>query len=136
MGFWQRARLVLKGDIVPRMGVAQPAAPEEALSPEQLGALEEIAQRMAAMAASIKELEARAQEMQAGPDTGAPATAAGTADETAKAQVQVEIIDELLDGVRQLRTALDLQRDELVEAERRITGDDGDEQARGVEPIG
>jgi uncharacterized small protein (DUF1192 family) len=136
MGFLQRARLVLKGDIGPRVVVAPPAATEEPLTHEQLAALEEIAQRMAAMAASIKDLEARAHAIHATRDADAAEAGAATAAEAANAQVQVEIIDELLIGVRQLRTALDQQRDELVDAERRFTGSESEAPRGGDKPAG
>ncbi|HEX6539756.1 MAG TPA: hypothetical protein VF155_11315 [Candidatus Dormibacteraeota bacterium] len=115
MGFWQRARLVLKGDIGPRVAGVQHSQPEEELSGPQLAALEEIAARMATMAEALKELDARAQMLNRSPEGTEPAE---------RAQVQVAIIDELLDGVHQLRTALDAQSVELAEAERRLTGGD------------
>lgn len=115
MGFWQRARHVLKGDVGPRVATVPQAQPEEELSGPQLAALEEIAARMATMAEALKELDARAQLVNRDSDGAEPAQ---------RAQVQVEIIDELLDGVRQLRTALDAQSAELADAERRLTGGD------------
>lgn len=118
MGFWQRARLVLKGDIGLRVRAVPGPRHEEDLSGQQLVALNQIAERMAAMAATLKELDARAETLNRAPNRTQAAE---------QAQVQVEIIDELLDGVRQLRTALDEQRSELAEAERRLT--EGEESA-------
>ena len=40
-----------------------------------------------------------------------------------RAQVQVEVIDEMLDGIRALRAAIDQQRAELIEAEQRLTAE-------------
>lgn len=116
MGFLHRARLVLKGDLGSRLIAARLGQQQDEMAGAQLVALEELAARMASMAASIRELEERAQKLTAEAASGGSAEGA---------KVQVEIIDELLGGVRQFRAALDEQRRELEEAERRLTAGGG-----------
>lgn len=108
MGLWQRVRLVL--------------APHRAVG-RRLEPLPETQQRMADLAAAIKQLELRAQQIEAEP--------ASTRDaDPGHAERQVEIIDELLDGIRQLRAALDQQRAALEAAEERVMDADRSEDDR------
>ncbi|MGH7687190.1 MAG: hypothetical protein ACREN2_10295 [Candidatus Dormibacteria bacterium] len=101
MGFLRNASMVFRGQV--RLRPRPQQDDEEALSQQQQQALEDIARRMAEMAASIKELEERAQTVSPG-----------------RPQVQVEMIDEMLSGIRGLRVALDQQRAELADAEQRL----------------
>ena len=108
MGFLRNASMVLRGQV--RVRPRPQADADEALTQQQQQALEDIARRMAEMAAAIKELEERAQ-------TVPPAGEAASPD---RAEVQVEMIDQMLSGIRGLRVALDQQRAELAEAEQRL----------------
>lgn len=124
MGFWQRATLVLRASATLRKRQAEPANTEEVIvSGEQLQALQDIAERMAGMAVTIKQLEEKARDLEAeaeaaGTQTAAPESSDG--DVAARAQVQIEVIDEMLDGIRALRATIDQQRSELTLAEQQM----------------
>ena len=131
MGFWQRAASVLRADTALRRRA--PSAPnpgEQVVSGEQLQALQDIAERMAGMAATIKQLEEQAKRLDEEAEAVAQsqADASGDTDVAERAHMQVEVIDEMLDGIRALRAAIDRQRAELVEAERQV-GEHGDAEA-------
>ncbi len=133
MGFWQRAASVLRADTALRRRA--PSAPnpgEPVVSGEQLQTLQDIAARMAGMAATIKQLEEQAKRLDQEAEAVAQseAAASGDTDVAERAQVQVEVIDEMLDGIRALRAAIDQQRAELVEAERQL-GEHGDAATEG-----
>ena len=132
MGFWQRAAAVLRTNSALRRRA--PAAPggEQLVSGEQLVALQGIAERMAAMASTIKELEAQAKSLDDEAEEVAQSGAAsGDPSIVERANVQVEVIDEMLDGIRSLRAAIDQQRAELIEAEQRLAeqGEAGEREA-------
>ena len=132
MGFWQRAAAVLRTNSALRRRAPATPGGEQLVSGEQLVALQGIAERMAAMAATIKELEAQAKSLDDEAEEVAQSGAAsGDASIVERAHVQVEVIDEMLDGIRSLRTAIDQQRAELIEAEQRLVqhgeaGEQGD----------
>ena len=120
MGFLRNASMVFRGQVRVRPRPQQEA--EEALTQQQQQALEDIARRMAEMAAAIKELEERAQTVH-------PPGDAAEGDDSAspeRAQVQVEMIDQMLNGIRGLRVALDQQRAELADAEQRLVEAEGE----------
>lgn len=125
MGFLRNASLVLRGQVRVR-----PRPQQEALTQQQQQALEDIARRMAEMAAAIKELEERAQTVH-------PAGEAADGDDSdspERAQVQVEMIDQMLSGIRGLRVALDQQRAELADAEQLLVEAEAEAQAEGETP--
>ena len=95
---------------------------EPVVSGEQLQRLQDIAARMAGMAATIKQLEEQAKRLdhEAEAVAQSEAAASGDTDVAERAQVQVAVIDEMLDGIRALRAAIDQQRTELAEAERQL----------------
>ena len=126
MGFFDRVAVVLRANTALRRRTPTAAgAGEPAGTGEQLQALQDIAERMAGMAATIKQLEEQAkrldQEAEAVAQSGAAPS--GDKDIAERAQVQVEVIDEMLDGIRALHAAIDQQRAELVEAEQRLTAE-------------
>lgn len=116
-----------------RRAPVRPGSGEPAASEEQLQTLQDIAERMAGMAATIKQLEEQAKRLDDEAEAVAQSGAAPAADTeiAERAQVQVEVIDEMLDGIRALRAAIDQQRAELVEAEQRLTAEG--EAAREVD---
>lgn len=122
MGFWERAAAVLRtNSALRRRAPSAPGAGEPVVSGEQLMALQEIAERMAGMAATIKQLEEQAKSLDAEAEAVAQSGAAsGDTALAERAHVQVEVIDEMLDGIRSLRAAIDQQRAELIEAEQRL----------------
>ena len=82
---------------------------------------------MAAMATTIKELEAQAKTLDDEAEEVAKSGAAsGDASVAERAHVQVEVIDEMLDGIRSLRAAIDHQRAELIEAEQKLSSAEGE----------
>ena len=123
MGLLQRAALVLRTNagLRKRARLAS-AGGEEVVSGEQLATLQDIAERMSGMAAAIKQLEAKAKSLDEEAEAVARSdTSAQDGDDVAaRAHMQVEVIDEMLDGIRALRAAIDQQRTELVEAEQRL----------------
>lgn len=134
MGFWERAAVVLRSNTALRRRAATARRGGGAgASGEQIQTLQDIAERMAGMAATIKQLEEQAKRLDEEAEAVAQAGAAPSDDtEIAdRAQVQVEVIDEMLDGIRALRAAIDQQRAELVEAEQRLTAEG--EAAREVD---
>lgn len=123
MGFWQRAASVLRADTAfRRRAPSVPNPGEPVVSGEQLQRLQDIAARMAGMAATIKQLEEQAKRLdhEAKAVAQSEAAASGDTDVAERAQVQVAVIDEMLDGIRALRAAIDQQRTELAEAERQL----------------
>lgn len=133
MGFWQRAATVLRADTALRRRAPSARNPgEPVVSGEQLQALQDIAERMAGMAATIKELEEQAKRLDEEAEAVAQsqADASGDTDVAERAHMQVEVIDEMLDGIRALRAVIDQQRAELVEAERQL-GENGDAATEG-----
>lgn len=123
MGFWQRAAAVLRADTALRRRVpsATRGADEDA-SGEQLLALQEIAERMAGMATTIKQLEEQAKSLdEEAEDLAQSGDASGDSAIAERAHMQVEVIDEMLDGIRSLRAAIDQQRAELIDAEHRLS---------------
>ncbi|MGH7749319.1 MAG: hypothetical protein ACREQ5_31820 [Candidatus Dormibacteria bacterium] len=127
MGFWERAAALLRSNsAIRRRAPSSPGAGEPVVSGEQLVALQEIAERMAGMATTIKELEEQAKSLDEEAEAVARSGAAsGDMAITERANVQVEVIDEMLDGIRSLRAAIDQQRAELIEAEQRLAEDGG-----------
>ena len=124
MGFWQRAAVVLRTNTaLRRRAPSTPGAGEQAATGEQLLALQDIAERMAGMATTIKQLEEHAKRLDEEAEEVAQSGAVSSDDTdiAERAQVQVEVIDEMLDGIRALRAAIDQQRAELIEAEQRLT---------------
>ena len=125
MGFLRNASMVLRGQVRVRPRPQQDA--DEALTQQQQQALEDIARRMAEMATAIKELEERAQAANPAGEVegedGAPLD---------RAQLQVEMIDQMLSGIRGLRVALDEQRAELADAEQRLV--EAEAEAQEEEP--
>ena len=76
------------------------------------------------MATTIKELEAQAKSLDDEAEAVAQSEAAsGDASIAERANVQVEVIDEMLDGIRSLRAAIDQQRAELIEAEQKLSAE-------------
>lgn len=123
MGFWRRAALVLRaGSALRRRAPASPAAGVEVVSAEQLLALQGIAERMAGLATTIKELEAKAKSLDEEAEAVAESSASGAGDTdiAERAHMQVEVIDEMLGGIRALRAAIDQQRAEIMDAEQRL----------------
>ena len=134
MGFWQRAAVVLRTNTaLRRRAPSAPGAGEQAATGEQLLALQDIAERMAGMATTIKQLEEQAKRLDEEAEEVAQSGAASSGDRdiAERAQVQVGVIDEMLDGIRALRAAIDQQRAELIEAEQRLTAEG--EAAREVD---
>ena len=128
MGLLQRAALVLRANAgLRKRSPSAAAGGEVVVSAEQLATLQDIAERMSGMAAAIKQLEEKAKSL----DDEAEAVAQSDAsapdgdDVAVRAHMQVEVIDEMLDGIRALRTAIDQQRTELVQAEQRLSESDG-----------
>lgn len=123
MGFLQRVGLMLRSDsALRRLRPAAPAASEQDVSAEQLQALQGIAERMAGMATTIQQLEEQAKSLDEEAEAVAKSGGASPGDTeiVERAQMQVEVIDEMLDGIRALRAAIDQQRAELIEAEQRL----------------
>ena len=122
MGFWQRVAAVLRtNSALRRRTPSPPDGGEQLVSGEQLLALQGIAERMSVMATTIKQLEAQAKSLDDEAEEVAKSGAAsGDARIAERANVQVEVIDEMLDGIRALRAAIDQQRAELMEAEQRL----------------
>ena len=125
MRFWQRAAAVLRtNSALRKRAPSAPGGREQVVSGEQLLALQDIAERMAAMATTIKQLEEQAksldQEAEEVAQSGAAPADAAIAE---RAHMQVEVIDEMLDGIRSLRAAIDQQRAELIEAEQRLNAE-------------
>ena len=126
MGFWQRAAAVLRTNTALRRQVrSRPGTGGQAATGEQLQALQDIAERMAGMATTIKQLEEQAKRLDEEAEEVAQsgATPSDDTEVAERAQVQVEVIDEMLDGIRALRAAIDQQRAELIEAEQRLTAE-------------
>lgn len=125
MGFWERAAVVLRTNTALRRRTPATGARNKAASGEQLLALQDIAERMAGMATTIKQLEEQAKRLDEEAEEVAQSGAASSDDTdiAERAQVQVEVIDEMLDGIRALRAAIDQQRAELIEAEQRLSAD-------------
>lgn len=125
MGFWQRAAVVLRANTaLRRRAPSAPGAGEQAAG-EQLQALQDIAERMAGMATTIKQLEEQAKRLDEEAEEVAQSEGASSDDTdiAERAHVQVEVIDEMLDGIRALRAAIDQQRAELIEAEQRLAAE-------------
>lgn len=84
------------------------------------------------MATTIQQLEEQAksldEEAEAVANSGAAAS--GDTEIAERAHMQVEVIDEMLDGIRALRAAIDQQRAELIEAERQLA-EQGNPAAEG-----
>ena len=135
MGFWERAALVLRANTaLRRRPQPAPSAGEVLVSDEQLAALQDIAERMSGMAATIKQLEEKARSLDVEAEAVAQSgEATGDDDLAERAHVQVEVIDEMLDGIRALRDAIDQQRSELIEAEQRLARE-GEARAEGDVP--
>jgi hypothetical protein len=137
MGLWQRATLVLRASATLRkQRAAQADAGDVVVSGEQLQALQDIADRMAGMAVTIKQLEEKAKDLEAEAEAEAGAQAGDAASSedavAVRAQVQIDVIDEMLDGIRALRVAIDQQRTELTQAEQEIQ--EGGETRAGDNP--
>ena len=126
MGFLDRVAVVLRANTaLRRRAPARADAGDTDVTGEQLHALQAIADRMSGMASTIKQLEEQAKRLD---DEAAEVAQSGDASPgdseiAERAQVQVEVIDEMLDGIRALRAAIDEQRAELVEAERRLAAE-------------
>ena len=122
MGFWERAAKVLRANTaLRRRAPAGPGEGEHVVSGEQLHALQEIAERMAGMATTIKQLEERAKRLdEEAEEVARSGAASGDTAIAERAHMQVEVIDEMLDGIRSLRTVIDQQRTELIDAEQRL----------------
>lgn len=113
-----------------------PSAGEALVSDEQLAALQDIAERMSGMAETIKQLEEKARGLDAEAEAVAQSgVATGDEDLAERAHVQVEVIDEMLDGIRALRAAIDQQRSELIDAEHKLAHE-GEARAGGDAPSG
>lgn len=74
------------------------------------------------MATTIQQLEQQAKSLDEEAEAVAKSGGASPGDTeiVERAQMQVEVIDEMLDGIRALRAAIDQQRAELIEAEQRL----------------
>ncbi|MBV8528075.1 MAG: hypothetical protein JOZ75_07150, partial [Candidatus Dormibacteraeota bacterium] len=123
MGFLQRVALVLRSDTaLRRRPPAAPTSGGEGASGEQIQALQDTAGRMAAMATTIKQLEEQAKRLdeEAAGVAKSEAASSDDAEIAERAHMQVEVIDEMLEGIRALRAAIDQQRAELIEAEQQL----------------
>lgn len=127
MGFLDRVAVVLRANSALRRRTtpATAGSGEPAATGEQLQALQDIAERMAGMATTIKQLEEQAKRLDEEAEEVAQSGSASPGDTeiAERAQVQVEVIDEMLDGIRALRAAIDQQRAELIEAEQRLAAE-------------
>ena len=138
MGLLQRVAVLLRSDsALRRLRPAAPASVDPAVSGEQLQALQDIAERMAGMAATIKQLEEQAKSLDAEAEAVAKSEtgSSGSSEIVERAHLQVEVIDEMLDGIRALRAAIDQQRAELIEAERQLA-QEGTASHEGEPPSG